>query len=150
MKKIIGFKINFGCGESCYRPGEGCDYMLIDTLPDDAPTDELYVEINPEEVPGEGHWKGEIEQDLEYEGDEFHDPVYREVDNREWIEDDGYASVPILRQMISDKASEEGFEVLYCGDGDDIPCDYADAVPPYRVEDFGGILIVSYEADEEG
>lgn len=149
MKKIVGFKIEFGGGESSCRPGESCDYMLIDTLPDDAPTDELYVEIDPDEIPGEGHYEGEVETVMTYEGDEFHEPEYEEVDNRRWIPDDECASIPTLQKMIAEKAADYGFDVLYCGDGDDIPEEYADAVPAYRNVNFGGILIVSYDADDE-
>lgn len=149
MKKYVNLNVDYACGESCYRPGEGCDYMLIDTLPDDAPTDELYVEIDPEEVPGEGHWEGEIEQELEYEGDEFHDPVYREVDNRKWVFDDEWASEPILFQMIAEKAREIGFEVLYCGYDCDCPEDLR-KIEYFRPEHSKDrILIVGYDAEEE-
>ncbi len=103
--------------------------MMVDSLPEDAQVEDLYVEVDPEEIPGEGHYEGEGE-------------------DREWIFDDEWASEPILYQLLAEEAASKGFKVLYCGPADDAPATLG-GIEIHSPHDWSGrVLIVSYDAEE--
>lgn len=132
MKKRIALCVDYAGGPSCIRPEGSCDYMMVVAIPEDAPVEDLYVEVNPEEIPGEGHYEGEDE-------------------DREWVFDNEWASESILYQLLAAEAMDKGFEVLYCGPASEAPEDVC-AIEIHSPHDWSGrVLIVSYEAnDEEG